>query len=89
MHSRAHADLDVGLWHSLGQIVSSSPAGAVPWHEDVRRDCLNLIQRARNDRVEEAASKVHATDESVNVLDASKPLRIANDVDGAGVAAAG
>src|SRR5438445_6027385 len=89
VHGRAHADLDVALWQSPGQIVSSSPAGAVPGNYPVRTNGDQFSDGLGDDRLEEPAGQVETANEGVNLRDPGDALGIAEHVDRPGVATAG
>jgi hypothetical protein len=76
----------VGLRHRLVQGVMGQPAGAVGGHDEL---WPFLGQRRHRRRERRAVAQVQPSGHQVDLVDAGEPLRLADDVDDAGVAAPG
>ena len=66
-----------------------APAGAVPGHQQVRVHLGERVDGTADDRLERGAAEVQPADQAVQARHAGEPLGVPDDVDRAGVRAAG
>jgi len=85
----AAAALDPAVGEGGGEGVLGPPAGAVSGYEQVGCQVGERVDGGGDDRGEVGAAEVQAAEQGVQPGDAGEPLGVPDDVDGAGVAAAG
>src|SRR5689334_18157481 len=83
---RADAALDVGTRHLTRQLVGRLPASAVAGYDHAGRDGGQLRECPRDQGFHQPTRQVHATDEAIDLLNASDAARVQEDIDHASVA---